>query len=287
MSGPPGHAQFRAVTNHLHIVAVTLEPRLGAAIPAMRRRGAGMPLGNREQPGQSSIAARKWALQQPSGTLPPEPASAGSHGIYDTRGESARHSTGLTETSSMSSGCHGRDGRLRAHGGAQCEYADTAEICPNPINEPGVRLRFDQGRGGSGGGGHARISHAWMRSPRPRTKYRTHEQMPTPRDGHSCGDSPSPQTTPISGPFPGNCDTGGRVSGPLTGDIGRGPDTRAHGPGGTPPNSQGKSALSRCVVGWVESGYVKRGAHDTRHLSSCLVTPTTISRLFAGGRGGR
>lgn len=246
-----------------------------------------MPLGNREGTGQSPIAAREYALRQPSGTLPPEPASAGSHGMYDTRGESARQSTGPIETSSMTRGRHGRDGRLRADGGAQWGHAAIAEICPNPINEPGVRLCSDQGRGGSGGGGHARISHAWMRPPRPRRKHSTQEQIPTPRDGHSCGASPSPQTTPISGPFPGDCDTRANVSGPLTGDIGRGPDTRAHGPGGTPPNSQGKSAPSRCVVGWVESGYVKRGAHDTRHLSSCLVTPTSISRLIAGGCGGR
>jgi hypothetical protein len=221
-----------------------------------------MPLGDRDES---------------SGTLPPEPATAGFREIYDTRGEPARHSTGPIEISSMARGCHGRDGRLRGDGGGQCGDAAVAEICPNPINEPR----------GSGGGGYARISHAWMRSPRPRRKYRTHEQMPTPREGHSCGASPSPQTTPISGPFPGDCDTGAIVSGPLTGDIGRGPDTCAHGPGGTPPNSRGKSALSRCVVGWVESGYVKRGAHDTRHLSSCLVTPTSISRLIAGGCGGR
>ena len=246
-----------------------------------------MPLGDREGPGTSPIAARMCALRWSSGTLPPEPATAGGREIYDTRGEPVRHSTGPIEISSMARGCHGRDGRLRGEGDGQCGDAAIAEICPNPINEPGVRLRFGQGRGGSGAGAHGRISHAWMRSPRPRRKYSTHEQMPTPRDGHSCGASPSPQTTPISGPFPGDCDTGAFVSGPLTGDIGRGPDTRAHGPGGTPPNSLGKSALSRCVVGWVESGYVKRGAHDTRHLSSCLVTPTSISRLIAGGCGGR
>lgn len=173
------------------------------------------------------------------------------------------------------------------------------EICPNPVNEPAARSRSGQGsgqgsgqrpgrrQGGSGHGGHTRISHAWMRSVRPRKKYSRHEQIPTPCDGHSCGGRPSPQTTPISGPFPGDCDTWVIVSGPLTGDIGRGPDTHAHDPGGTPPNSPGKSALSRCVVGWVESGYVKRGAYDTRHLSSCLVTPTTISHLITRGRDGR
>jgi hypothetical protein len=235
-----------------------------------------MPLGNREGPGLSPIATRECALRWSSGTLPPEPATAGFREIYDAR-EAARHSTGPIEISSMARGPHGRDGRLHGHGSGQCRHAAIAGICPNLISEPE----------GSGAGGHARISHAWMRSPRPRRKYSTHEQMPTPRDGHSCGASPSPQTTPISRPFPGDCDTGANVSGPLTGDIGRGPDTGAHGPGGTPPNSQGKSALSRCVVGWVESGYVKRGAHDTRRLSSCLVTPTSISRLIAGGCGGR
>jgi hypothetical protein len=198
-------------------------------------------------------------------TLPPESAKTDPSGIYDTRGEPARQSTGPIEI---------------------------AEMGPGPLNEPVVRVPFDRGQDGSGGGGQrgqrgqTRITRSWMRRPRPRRKYIMHEQIPTPRVGQSCGAIPSPQTTPISGPFPGDCGTWAYVSGPLAGDIGRGPDTRAHGPGRTPPNSQGKSALSRCVVGWVESGYVKRGANDTRHLSSCLVTPTTISGLIAGSCGG-
>jgi hypothetical protein len=287
MSGRPHRALLRAVTNHLHIVAVTLEPRLGTAIPAMRRRGTGMPLGNREGTLQSTATTCNRALRRISGTLPPEPASAGSRSIYDTRGESAWQSTGLIEISSKARERYGRYGRWPAHDDAQHGHEATAEICPNPINEPEVRLCSGRGRGRSGEGDHTRISHAWMRSPTPRKKYSTHEHIPTPRDGHSCGASPSPQTTPISGPFPGDCHTWVTVSGPLAGDVGRGPDTRAHGPGRTPPNSQGKSALSRCVVGWVESGYVKRGAHDTRHLSSCLVTPTSILGLISEGRDGR
>jgi hypothetical protein len=132
-----------------------------------------------------------------------------------------------------------------------------------------------------------RTHHAWMRLPRLRTKYSAQVQMPTPLVGHSCGARPSPHITPISGPFPGDVPTWANVPGPLTGDIGQGPGTRARYPGGTPPNSQGKSALTRCVVGWVESGYVKRGAHDTRHLSSCLVTHTCISGQIGEGHGAR
>ena len=275
MGGRRYHAQLRSVTKHVHIVAVTLEPRLGTAIPAMHRRGTGMPLGDREgtlhraDTPQSPIATCWYALRRLSGTLPPETVKTDPNGIYDTRGEPARQSSGPIEI---------------------------AEMGPRPLNEPVVRVPFDRGQDGSGGGGQqgqqgqrgqTRISRSWMRRPRPRRKYIMHEQIPTPRVGQSCGAIPSPQTTPISGPFPGDCGTWAYVSGPLAGDIGRGPDTRAHGPGGTPPNSQGKSALTRCVVGWVESGYVKRGAHDTRHLSSCLVTPTSISGLIAGSRGGR
>jgi hypothetical protein len=133
---------------------------------------------------------------------------------------------------------------------------------------------------------HGRIHHAWTRLPRLRKKYNRHEQIPTPLVGHSCGASPSPHTTPISGPFPGDFHAWAYVPGPLTGDIGRGPGTCARSPGRTPPNSQEKSALSRCVVGWVESGYVERGAHDTWHLSSCLVSSSGISGQKRGGSGG-
>lgn len=216
-----------------------------------------MPLGDREgtmhraDAPQSPIATCWYASRRLSGTLPPETAKTDPSRIYDTRREPARQSTGPIEISSMARGWRGAGAEM---GGQQ---------------------------------GQTRISRSWMRRPRPRRKYIMHEQIPTPRVGQSCGAIPSPQTTPISGPFPGDCGTWAYVSGPLAGDIGRGPDTRAHGPGGTPPNSQGKSALTRCVVGWVESGYVKRGAHDTRHLSSCLVTPTSISGLIAGSCGGR
>lgn len=134
---------------------------------------------------------------------------------------------------------------------------------------------------------HGRIHHAWTRLPRLRKKYNRHEHIPSPLVGHSCGASPSPHITPISGPFPGDMHTWAYVPGPLTGDIGRGPGTCARSPGRTPPNSQEKSALSRCVVGWVESGYVERGAHDTRHLSSCLVTSSANSDQMRGGSGGR
>jgi hypothetical protein len=292
MGAPPHQAQLRSVISHVHIVAETLEPRLGTAIPAMHRRGTGMPLGDREGTMQSPIAMRMHALLRPSGTLPPEPANAGPCIIYDARAECARQSTGPIEIS-MTRESHGRGGRWPAHGSAQCERAVIAEIRLPPFNEPGVRAPFDRNGGGSGAGGQrgqrgqGRASRSWMRRPTPRRKYSTHEQIPTPRVGQSCGATPSPQITPISRPFPGDCSTWACVSGPLAGDIGRGPDTGARGPGGTPPNSQGKSAHTRCVVGWVESGYVKRGAHDTRHLSSCLVTPTSISRLMAGSSGGR
>jgi len=240
---------------------------------------------------QSPVAMRKHVLLRPWGTLPPEPANAGPCIIYDARVECARQSTRPIEIS-MARGLRGCS-RLPAHGSAQCERAAIAEIRLHPFHEPAGRAPFDRGGSGSGAGGQGgqrgqgRASRSWMRRPTPRRKYITHEQIPTPRVGQSCGAIPSPQITPISSPFPGDSTTWAYVSGPLAGDIGRGPDTGAHGPGGTPPNSQGKSAHTRCVVGWVESGYVKRGAHDTRHLSSCLVTPTSISRLMAGSSGGR
>ncbi len=130
------------------------------------------------------------------------------------------------------------------------------------------------------------IHHACTRLPRLRKKYKRHEQIPTPLVGHSCGASPSPHITPISGPFPGDIQAWAYVPGPLTGDIGWGPGTCARSPGRTPPNSHEKSAPTRCVVGWVESGYVERGAHDTRHLSSCLVSPSGIPGQLDGGSGG-
>lgn len=167
-----------------------------------------------------------------------------------------------------------------------------ALVIANPFRSEGCVVRQGGGKQIRGPRGipprtiHGRIHHAWTRLPRLRKKYNRHEHIPSPLVGHSCGASPSPHITPISGPFPGDIHTWAYVPGPLTGDIGRGPGTCARSPGRTPPNSHEKSALSRCVVGWVESGYVERGAHDTRHLSSCLVTSSTISGQMRGGSGG-
>jgi len=208
-----------------------------------------MPLGDHGTT-QSMIAICKYVWHRPSDTPAVQHANASSHGIYDmrgydTRGESACISIRLIEIRSMASERAGRGGRFPS--------------------------------------GYARTSHAWMRLPRSRRKYSTHEQIPTPLVGHSRGARPSPHITPISDPFPGDSDSWGYVPGPLTGDIGRGPSTVARSPGRTPPNSQRRNAHSRCVVGWVESGYVERGAHDTRDLSSCLVTPTTSSGECTAG----
>ena len=221
--------------------------------PAMRRRGAGMPLGDHGTT-QSMIAICKYVWHRPSDTPAVQHANASSHGIYDmrgydTRGESACISIRLIEIRSMASERAGRGGRFPS--------------------------------------GYARTSHAWMRLPRSRRKYSTHEQIPTPLVGHSRGARPSPHITPISDPFPGDSDSWGYVPGPLTGDIGRGPSTVARSPGRTPPNSQRRNAHSRCVVGWVESGYVERGAHDTRSLSSCLVRSPGNTTQFRGGCCGR
>lgn len=165
--------------------------------------------------------------------------------------------------------------------GLLCADSDGADS-----DEGGKQMRDP--RPAPSGGIHVRaINRACRRLPRLRKKYNRHEQTPRPLVGQSCGASPSPQITPISGPFPGDIDHWAYVPGPLTGDIGRGPGTRAHSPGRTPPNSHGKCALTRCVVGWVESGYVKRGAHDTRHLSSCLVRSTGISVQMRWSHGGR
>ncbi len=127
----------------------------------------------------------------------------------------------------------------------------------------------------------------WTRLASLRRKYIRHEQIPSPLVGHSWGSRPAPHITPTSGPFPGDIANWACVPGPQAGDIGRGPGTRAHSPGRTPPNSRGKGAPTRCVVGWVESGYVKRDANDTRHLSSCLVTSARPSGLMCGGSDGR
>lgn len=131
-----------------------------------------------------------------------------------------------------------------------------------------------------------RPHHTCTRSAMVRKKYNRHEQNPSALVGHSCGASPSPHITPIAGPFPGDIHAWTYVPGSLAGDIGRKPGTCARCPGRTPPNSHEKSAPARCVVGWVESGYVERAAHDTRHLSSCLVTSSGISRQLRGGSGG-
>jgi hypothetical protein len=300
-----------------------------------------MPSGNLDGGQKTPIAARARVPHRASGTLPPESANAGYHGIYDSRGIYTRLTNGLVGLYSMTRRHFGLAGRLPTCGGSHCGREPEAEIGPYPQAAPSPRravpVHFDfrakfivqhcereigpfsshAGRGGgdgaclrrvsglhcvscdSGGkqirgpGGilgreiHARIHHACTRLPRLRKKYNTHEQIPSPRVGHSCGASPSPHITPIAGPFPGDIHTWAYVPDPLTGDIGRGPGTCAHSPGRTPPNSHEKSAPTRCVVGWVESGYVERGAHDTRHLSSCLVTSSGISGQIRGGSGGR
>jgi hypothetical protein len=135
-------------------------------------------------------------------------------------------------------------------------------------------------------GFHGR-TRAWRRPPRLRRKYNRHEQIPTPLVGHWWGSGPSPHITPISGPFPGNLDLRTYVPGPQAGDRGRGPGTCAHSPRGTPPNSRRKGAHTRYVVGWVESGYHRRGLKNTRGLCSCLVNSTGRSGQSRWGSRGR
>lgn len=342
-----------------------------------------MPLGNLDRFKRTSLAAHAGAPRRSSGTLPPGPAHADCHDIYDSRGDHTRLTNGLAESCSMPRRRLGHSGRLpasagdhrgrepeaeiglylqAAHGsgddlpavrafwrgtgarpglyefacgdgglrarrphrvrpalhaagvhfdfhaefivkhserepGLRAERGQDVLLCALVIAEPfrskGCVVRQGGGKKIRGPRGiprraiHGRIHHAWTRLPRLRKKYNRHEQTPSPLVGHSCGASPSPHITPISCPFPGDIYTWAYVPGPLTGDIGRGPGTCARSPGRTPPNSQEKGALSRCVVGWVESGYVERGAHDTRHLSSCLVSSSGISGQMRGGSGGR
>jgi hypothetical protein len=275
-----------------------------------------MPLGNHDGNKNISIAASSWAPRRPSGTLPPESAKAGYHGIYDARGKYTPLINGLVEICSMTRRCFGLAGRSRADGDDHCGREPEIEIrryqraahgfrCDLPtvrafrraaIRAAGAVFDFHtefivqhcgRERDPRASVIQVRISQDCTRLPRLRKKHNRHEQIPTPLVGHSCGASPSPHITPISGSFPGDIHTWAYAPGPLTGDIGRGPGTCARRPGRTPPNSHEKSALIRCVVGWVESGYIERGAHDTRHLSSCLVTSSGISGQIRGGSGGR
>lgn len=272
-----------------------------------------MRRGNLEGNERAPIASRSRASRRPSGTLPPESLARASIDIRFARNALPR-STGMIEIISMARRRSGLIGRLAADGREHCGREPAAEMGLFPQAARGsviagvFRALAGAGQHGTGlprlvshgrceritgpwrvpsRGDQARESNACRRLPRPRRKYMRHEQNPIPSVGHSCGARPSPHITPISGPFPGDIGTNAYVPGPLTGDIGRGPGTCAHCPGRTPPNFPGKGAPTRCVVGRVESGYVKRGAHDTRHLSSCLVTRTGISGQMGGGSGGR
>ena len=273
-----------------------------------------MPYGNLDSNKKRPITTHAYGPLRPSGTLPPESVNAGYHGTYDSRGKYTRLTAGLVGIYSMTGRCFGLPGRSPARGGDHFRRVPRAPQRGGAVNsgfgakftvrhcerEPGLRGQCRQdvpprvlviagpfGAAGHRRGQQIRTHHACTRLPRLRKKYNTHEQIPSPLVGHSCGASPSPHITPISGPFPGDIYTWAYVPGPLPGDKGRGPGTCAHSPGRTPPNSHEKSAPTRCVVGWVDSGYVERGAHTTRHLSSCLVTSPGFWRQMRGGSGGR
>jgi hypothetical protein len=285
-----------------------------------------MQIGSFDGNGKAPVAAHGCASRPASGTLPRGSVNTGYHDIYDSRRECARADIGPVEIYSMTRRRPGLAGRFPARDGYHRRSGQWPEMGEYPQAEDGFGDDLDGGlravsvhcdfqadfivrhcepepglsagchRGGTRIRGprrvprpvtHIRVNHPCTRLPRLRKKYIRHEQIPSPLVGHSCGASPSPHITPISSPFPGDIDARACAPGPLTGDIGRGPGTRTLSPGRTPPNSRGKSAPTRCVVGWVESGYVKRGAHDTRHLSSCLVSSSGISGQKHGGRGGR
>lgn len=271
-----------------------------------------MPSGNLDSNKKRSITTLAYGPLRPSGTLPPESVNAGYHGTYDSRGEYTRLTAGLVGIYSMTRKCFGLPGRSPARGdhftrapeaphrgGAVNSVLGAKFIVRHYEREAGLRGQCRQdvppralviadpiGAAGHQRGQRIRTHHAWTRLPRLRKKYNTHEQTPSPLVGHSCGASPSPHITPISGPFPGDIYTWAYAPGPLAGDKSRGPGTCAHSPGRTPPNSHEKSAPTRCVVGWVDSGYVERGAHNTRHLSSCLATSSGFSGQMRGGGGG-
>jgi hypothetical protein len=76
------------------------------------------------------------------------------------------------------------------------------------------------------------------------------------------------------------------MPGPKAGEIGPGPGTGAEPPGEAPPYSRGKSALARSVTDWMDSGYLTRDDHDTRHQPSCLVTSTPRWQGFLKGEKG-
>lgn len=122
---------------------------------------------------------------------------------------------------------------------------------------------------------HGRI-RTWRRLFRARKNSSRHARIPRPHSGRTGCSMVSPHTTPIAGPFPRDFANRENVPGPLPEHDGRGPGTRALCPGGTPPNSRGKGAHLRYVARRVGSGYVRRGAYDTRGLSSCLVNSTAF-----------
>jgi len=93
--------------------------------------------------------------------------------------------------------------------------------------------------------------------------------------------------TPLTGPFSLKSDAGGDVSGLQAGNSGnRRPDTHSHGLQGTPSSSPETCARARYVSERVVSVYLPRAAHDTQHLSSCLVTPASNIQGFPGGLSG-
>lgn len=120
--------------------------------------------------------------------------------------------------------------------------------------------------------GHGR-AQASMRLDKTRKKPIKHEEPLSPRVGR----------TPISDLFRGDLNGRVCVPGPMAGERSLGPGTGADSPGEAPPYSRGKSTPAHFTTGWVESGFLVRGAYHTRHQPSCLVDSTCIHRSLPRG----
>lgn len=132
-----------------------------------------------------------------------------------------------------------------------------------------------------------RHGHGWARAStrlrKTRKKRIKCEEPLSPRVGRLCDSMPSTHITPISDLFRRDLDGGVFVPGPMAGERSLEPGTGAESPGEASPHSRGKSTPAHCATGWVDSGFLVRGAYHTRHQPSCLVDSTCIHRSLTRG----
>lgn len=190
----------------------------------------------------------------------------------------------ITRDAAAPTGNHHRLG-LGAHrpGGAGPVYSDSGTGFASRQLPESARPRSAAFRR------HGR-AQTWTRQRNARSRFLT--ALPGRRrslEELSSGGTRTPQITPMTRAFLIRRGDWMDAPGLSTGERGRRPGAGASLPGKqAPPRSQGKDADARFVAVWMDSGYLTRAAHDTRHRLSCLATSTCpVSRRGAGGTRAR